>query len=99
MTGPSTPAPILKPTLAMWMFQRGISAQAAAEVLDCSVQTIRNLTKPFDDVERTVPRQDLLEKIVLWTDGAVTAADFYPPHLRARTHAAASIGALPEAGR
>lgn len=75
------PDPILKPKLASWMFARSITVAAAATALDCSRQTVRNITRPFGDPGRTVPHDALLERIVAWTAGEVTAADFYPPHL------------------
>ena len=87
--GPA-PEPILKPKLAGWMFDRSISAPSAAEALGCSKQTVLNITKAFTDTARTVPRDELLERIVKWTGGEVTAADFYPPHLN-------GAGSKPEA--
>lgn len=76
------PSPIARPKLASWLFERSLSTAAAAEALGCSEQTVLNMSKPFGDAGRTVPREPLLEKIVAWTEGAVTAVDFYPPHLR-----------------
>lgn len=76
------PSPIARPKLASWLFERGINTAAAAEALECSEQTVLNMCKPFGEASRTVPREALLEKIVAWTEGAVTAVDFYPPHLR-----------------
>lgn len=70
-----------KPKLARWMFERNISAQTAAGLLGCSTQTIRNITRDFGDSRRTVPHEDLLGRIVAWTEGEIVAADFYPPHL------------------
>lgn len=81
--GPA-PEPILKPKLAGWMFDRSISAQAAAGVLGCSKQTVLNINKAFTDATRSVPRDDLMARIVDWTEGEVTAADFYPPHLNGK---------------
>ena len=78
----AAPSPISRPKLAAWLFDRGISNAAAAAVLECSEQTVSNMCKPFGEAGRTVPREALLEKIVTWTEGAVTAVDFYPPHLR-----------------
>lgn len=78
----ATPSPIARPKLASWLFERGISNAAAAAALECSEQTILNMCKPFGENSRTVPREALLEKIVAWTEGAVTAVDFYPAHLR-----------------
>lgn len=78
------PEPILKPKLASWLFARNIGPQAAAEALGCSKQTVLNITKAFNEPARTVPRDDLMERIVGWTGGEVTAADFYPPHLNGK---------------
>lgn len=78
------PTPILRPKLAHWLFERDVSPAAAAAALKCSKQTILNITQPFSSTTRTVPHQDLLGRIVEWTDGEVGAADFYPPHLNGR---------------
>ena len=78
---PGVPAPIQKPKLARWMFERNISNTDAARQLDCSRQTVLNITQPFGSPSRTVPHEALMEKIVRWTAGEVTAGDFYPPHL------------------
>jgi hypothetical protein len=81
------PPPVLaKPKLAEWMFARGIKPAAAAAALGCSKQTILNICQPFGTQSRTVPHEALLERIVDYTAGEITAADFYPPHLRGRQH-------------
>lgn len=76
-----TPAPIPRPKLARWLFDRGLSTADAATALGCSEQTVRNITAPFNSENRTRPRDPLIEKIVEWTNGEITAGDFYPPHL------------------
>ena len=76
------PTPDARPRLYRWLFERGLSTADAARELDCSRQTVRNITQPFGDERRVKPSDALLEKIVVWTAGAITAADFYPPHLR-----------------
>jgi hypothetical protein len=76
------PSPIDRPKLASWLFERSLGTAAAAEALGCSEQTVLNMCKPFGEPGRTVPREALLEKVVAWTEGAVTAVDFYPAHLR-----------------
>jgi hypothetical protein len=86
------PDPVLKPKLAGWMFDRNITVTSAAGELKCSKQTISNITQPFASASRTVPHQDLLERIVAWTGGEVTAGDFYPPHLNgSETHAVREV--------
>lgn len=75
------PAPIPRPKLARWLFDRGLSTADAAAALGCSEQTIRNISAPFSAATRTRPRDALIERIVEWTNGDVTAGDFYPPHL------------------
>ncbi|MBN8263119.1 MAG: hypothetical protein J0M21_00520 [Xanthomonadales bacterium] len=78
----SPPTPVARPKLASWLFERSIGNAAAADALGTSEQSITNWCKPFGDPGRTVPREAALERIVAWTEGAVTAVDFYPPHLR-----------------
>lgn len=77
-----SPPPVRqKPKLAHWMFERDIKPPAAAERLQVSPVQVRRYLLPFGDAERQVPGEDVLARIIEWTDGAVTAGDFYPPHL------------------
>lgn len=78
----TAPTPIERPKLAAFMFERGIKPAVAAEALHCSEQTVLNMCKAFGEAGRSIPREALLERIVAWTEGAVTAGDFYPAHLR-----------------
>lgn len=75
------------PKLDRWLHDRRISNTQAAAQLGISREAIRLYRLPFGDVGRRVPRDDVLERIVTWTGGEVTAADFYPDHLNGRTAA------------
>lgn len=47
-----------------------------------SIETVRLIRLPFSDSRRRVPSQELVELIHAFTGGEITAAHFYPPHLR-----------------
>ena len=78
------PAPIDRPKLAHWMFVRGLKPKDGATPLGCTAQTVRRLCLPFGHPERRIPDEAQLERIVSWTDGEVTAPDFYPARLNGR---------------
>ena len=69
------------PRLALWRFQRRLRLKDVAEALECSTETVRRITLPFGDPGRRVPDEALLGRIVAYTQGEVTAADFYPAAL------------------
>lgn len=77
----AVPPPVPRPALAFWLWDRDILLRQAAEELECSYEQVRIICLPFGDKGRRVPSEALLERIVEWTDGQVTAADFYPPRL------------------
>ena len=79
----STPKPLERPALAHWLWVRGILLREAGVVLECSYEQVRVICLPFGDENRRVPGEALLERIVEWTGGEITAADFYPPRLTA----------------
>lgn len=77
------PAPISRPKLALWMFERNLRAPDIADLIGVSSEAVRKYCLPYDDVSRQVPGLAILEKIVALTGGEVRPADFYPPHLSA----------------
>ncbi len=79
-----------RPGLAHWLADRGLMAKDAAEPLGVNKQTVRRFCLPFGNPERRVPDEEMLRKIVVWTDGAVTAESFYPPELTRDAGAEAS---------
>jgi hypothetical protein len=96
MLMPETPSPPRpKPGLARFLFDRSISNAAAAEAIGCTPQRLSRLIRPFDDAERRRPTEAELGRIVAWTQGEVTAADFYPPHLNGAAAAMADQAAQP----
>lgn len=64
-----------------WCWRRGLELKPLAEALGCSIETVRKIRLPFSDAGRRVPRQQLVERIVAYTNGEIVAADFYPAHL------------------
>lgn len=94
----ASPNPQPRPKFAAWLWARGVKPAAAAEQLKCSKQTVLNICQPFGDPRRTVPSEAILEKIVGWTAGEITAGDFYPPHLNGQLAAEHTpLQAVPEA--
>lgn len=64
-----------------WCWRRGLTLEPVAEAIGCSIETVRKIRLPFSDDNRRVPGKELAERIVRFTAGAVTPADFYPSHL------------------
>lgn len=81
---PAAPEPVSRPRLARFIWERGLTLKEAARPLGCSYEQLRLICLPFGHVDRRVPRDALLARIVNWTGGEITAADFYPPHLTGR---------------
>lgn len=73
-----------KPPFARWLFDHDVKIASAAASLGVSTEQVRRYTRPFGDARRQIPTEKVLERIVFLTDGAVTAADFYPRHLRSQ---------------
>jgi hypothetical protein len=80
---PTAPKPIPRPKLARFIFDRGLDLKQAAEPLGCSYEQVRLICLPFGDERRRVPGSELMARIVVWTENAITPADFYPPELSA----------------
>jgi hypothetical protein len=77
-----TPQPVERPKLAAWMFDRNLKARHAAPTLGCGAEQVRRYCLPFGDPKRVIPPAPVMERIVDWTRGEVTAPDFYPAKLR-----------------
>lgn len=75
------PEPVARPKLARWMFERGLKPRHATGPLRIGELSVRRYCKPFGDPERRIPDEQTMARIVAWTAGEVTPADFYPPHL------------------
>lgn len=75
------PSPVPRPAFAFWLWDRDIPLREAAVELECSYEQVRIICLPFSDKGRRVPSEALLERIVEWTGGQITAVDFYPPRL------------------
>jgi hypothetical protein len=70
-----------QPKLACFIWVRQMKLKAVAEAIGCSHEQVRLMTLPFDNPRRRVPGAELMARIVAWTGGEITPADFYPPHL------------------
>lgn len=82
-----SPRIIERPTLARWMFERGLRPKDAIGALGVSGESIRRYCLPFGHADRQVPTEPVMLRIRDWTSGAITPADFYPPHLNAAREA------------
>jgi hypothetical protein len=92
---PPAPAQIERNRFDEWVWRRDLKLRQVADALGCSVEHARAIRLPFGHEGRKVPGPELMEKIVAWTDGEVTAVDFYPPHLRGGAAAVNDDAAAP----
>lgn len=84
------PEPVERPKLARWLWDRKLKPADAAPHLGVSAEQVRRYCLEFGHVDRQVPRTEVMEKILALTGGEVTAADFYPPHIRGAVPAEAA---------
>ncbi|WP_296166550.1 hypothetical protein [uncultured Brevundimonas sp.] len=85
MEMPPAPPPLDwtdRPAFAGFIAKRDLTYVAVGAVIGVGPQQVRHYCRRWDDPKRQIPRQDVLERIVGWTQSEITAGDFYPPHLR-----------------
>lgn len=92
-TARPAPAPLNRPKLARFLWERDLDFRAAADHLGRSREWVRLVCLPFDDRRRRIPDREDMERIHDWTKGEVTPADFYPERLTAQ--AEPSTGTAP----
>ncbi|HEX7887290.1 MAG TPA: hypothetical protein VF474_15035 [Phenylobacterium sp.] len=80
----TAPAPLNRPKLARFLWDRDLGYAAAGEHLGRSGEWVRLVCLPFDDPRRRIPDADDMARIHAWTLGEVTPADFYRPELTGR---------------
>ncbi len=71
-----------------YMKQTNTSDSRAADELGCSPECVRLWRK-----RKRVPRPDAMLKIETWSDGRVTAADFYGPGEQTEARVCDGVGA------
>ena len=76
-----TPKIVPRPAIAAWLWQRHLYLKDAADLFGCSPEHVRRICLPFGDPGRRVPTEQLMASIIDKTNGEITPADFYPPHL------------------
>ena len=76
-----SPAEVGRNKFDEWCWRRDLELKPVAAALGCSIETVRKLRLPFTDLNRRVPKTELAQRIFDFTQGEVTPADFYPPHL------------------
>ncbi len=64
-----------------------------AEAIGSSHEQVRRMRLPFGHPDRRVPDPELMARIVAWTGGEITPADFYPAQLSAAREAAETAAA------
>lgn len=85
MDCPTAPPPLDwsdRPDLARFIAERDLTFVAVGAVIGVGPQQVRHYCRRWDDPKRQIPRQDVLERIVAWSQGLLVAGGFYPPHLR-----------------
>lgn len=70
-----------RPKFDQFLLERRIQNAEAAKALSVSREAIRRYRLPFGHPARIIPGEPILTRIVSYTAGEITAADFYPPHL------------------
>jgi hypothetical protein len=73
--------PVARPKFAAFIWERQMELKAVAEAIGCSHEQVRLMSLPFGHPRRRVPGEALMGRIVRWTDGEITPADFYPANL------------------
>ena len=71
--------PISRPRLAAFLALRGIELRQAGQAIGCSGEKVRLMCLPFGHPRRQAPGPKLIDRIVEWTAGEITLADFDPP--------------------
>lgn len=83
-TAQDIPDAIVRPRLALWLWERDLDYRAAGTLFGCSHTQVVIICRPFGDPERRRPKDDLLARIVEVTAGEIGSPDFDPPVLRGR---------------
>lgn len=78
---PTTPEPVERPKLALWMWTRKVKPRDAAKRLGVTTEAVRRYCLEFGHPDRQIPGRKVLEAVHAWTEGEITPSDFYPPHL------------------
>ncbi len=75
----TAPHPIGRCGLERFIWERGLILADLAQVMGCSIEHARRCCLPFPHPDRKTPNPDQVERIYAWSEGAVSAADHYPP--------------------
>ena len=75
------PAEVGRNKFDEFCWRRGLELKPVADALGCSIETVRRIRLPFSHPDRRVPNDELMPRIVNFTQGLVGPPDFYPPHL------------------
>jgi hypothetical protein len=74
----AAPDPILRPKLALFLWERDLRLKAAGQALGRSHEYVRLVCLPFSDPQRTIPDDEFISRVEAFTKGAITRADFEP---------------------
>lgn len=78
------PKALVRPSLAKFIWERGLDYRAAGEALGRTGEWVRLVCLPFNDPRRRVPETEDMRRIFDWSGGQIAPADFYPEDLRGR---------------
>lgn len=76
------PKALVRPSLAKFIWERGLDYRAAGEALGRTGEWVRLVCLPFDDPRRRVPETEDMRRIFEWSAGQIAPSDFYPEELR-----------------
>jgi hypothetical protein len=62
-----------------WCWLRSVKLSEIGQAVGCRQERARRMRLPFGDPLRVVPGELEMARIVAWTAGEITPADFYPP--------------------
>jgi hypothetical protein len=76
-----TSAPDGRHPLIAWCDENRVQLAKAAADLSITYNSLRRYCLPFENAQHQTPRSAVVARIVAYTNGRVTAEDFFPPHL------------------
>ncbi len=75
----NAPEPVLRPAFARWVWERKLELKEVGAAVGCSAENVRRIIMPFSERRRRVPGPALMARIIDYTNGEITPADFYAP--------------------
>lgn len=79
----TAPPPANRPKFWRFCRERELTTRQIMEIFDRSDEWVRLVCLPFHDNKRRIPDQADIERIYMWSQGAIGPQDWYPPSLNA----------------